>query len=81
MTSEHVQNPFVRIRNQLGRSCAEFAILLNTTPTTVRNYENGLLNAPGKRVLTALRDLGEDPDRITREYIEWRQRRRMELLA
>lgn len=78
---EHEMNPFTRIRKQRGKSCGEFAILLNITPTTIRNYENGLLNAPGRRILNALRNLGEDPDRITHEYVAWRQRRRTELLA
>lgn len=68
-----MKNPVKRIRDELDLSQQELAILADVAINTVRNAEQGLTSELNEEVLSAIEQLGYEPDEIKEDYKKWRK--------
>jgi DNA-binding XRE family transcriptional regulator len=74
-----MQNPVVALRNQLGLSRQELAVLLCVGYQTVYQVEAGLVSHIQSSIKNPLRRLGFDVDELDTEYLAWRDSLRQNL--
>lgn len=65
-------NPSQAIRQSMGLSVPEFAVVLGIGAHMVYVHEEGLPEKPAPKVRSGLAFLGFDPDKISTDYTQWR---------
>lgn len=74
-------NPLVEIKEQKNWTIQDFAVITNTSSSTIyKNLEGSMFEITG-RILKTLETLGYDPEGISKEYQEFRKGRRKKLIS
>lgn len=75
------ENPLRALRLSKGLSMADFATLLGVTYGNLSFAELGGIVELPPTLRAGLEAIGEDPQVMSEQYRQWRDRRRAELLA
>jgi len=66
------QNPFLRVRKEMGLTVAEFAAAVGLGSSTILLLEKGAILTP-RIPLQKIAELGYDSEKLGQEYSAWRK--------
>lgn len=76
-----MKNPLVEIKEEKNWTIQDFAVITDTSSSTVYKNLEGSSFEVTDRILETLDTLGYDPELIEEQYQEFRQSRRSELIS
>ncbi|MFW5988535.1 MAG: helix-turn-helix domain-containing protein [bacterium] len=75
-----MNNPLEKIRKKNGWSIEEFASVADMSFTAVYNALNGSTQNINSKILEAVEQLGYDPEKVRKEYQEFREAKKQKLM-
>lgn len=73
-------NPIERVRKESNLTKKELCAILNCSLAYVGQLESGAVSKPSIKLLEKLKPIGYDPQQLQKEYIQWKDKQREEII-